>query len=90
MKKEFLIESLNNIVSEAKSNMESLRTLMEWLDEFLPREEELKEQSRMVISNKGEVFLCYNGIQYSWEIIVSILREQGMITINSLYDVAIN
>lgn len=90
MEKEFLIASLSNVAREVKSNMESLRTSMEWLDEFLPREKELKEQSRFVISNHGEIFLCYDGIQYSWKIIVSILRKQGMITINSLYDVAIN
>ena len=90
MKNEVLTASLCNNAREVKNHMGCIKDLVKWLDEHLPREEELKEQSKVMFDCKGEVLLFYNGIYYSWEIIVSILRKQEVITIDSLYDVAIN
>lgn len=90
MVNKLLITSLCNIVKDVKSNMEYVGISVGRLDEYLPREKELKEQSRVMFDSKGEVFLYYDGVYYSWEIVVSILRKQEVITIRSLYDAEIN
>ena len=85
MKGSILRTVLSDYVVKVRYHMTVVQESMTWLSENLPMEEDLKERSRMMCDNRGEVFLYFDGIYYSWEIITSILKEKDMITINDLY-----
>lgn len=90
MKNEVLIPTFCDYASKVKAYINCVRESVNWLKDNLPMEKELKEVSRIMYDSNGEIFLYYDGIYYSWKIILSILKKQEMITINSLYDNAIN
>lgn len=77
-------------VNKVRNYMNRVRESVTWLHENLPREDVLKEQSRVVFDQYGEVFLYYDGVHYPWKMILSILKENDVVTIESLYDELIN
>lgn len=90
MKNTETILALASYARRVKTYTSCIRMAMTSLTDEIPMEEELKETSRMMYDSNGEIFLYYDGIYYSWEIIISILKKQEMITEDSLYDYAIN
>lgn len=90
MENEVLRPILCDYASKVKSHNNCIRDAVNWIKENLPMEEELKEISRIMYDSNGEIFLYYDGVYYSWKIIISILKKQEMITIDALYDRVIN
>lgn len=90
MEKSKTISTLAAMAQRVKNYTCCIRMAMTSLTDEIPMEEELKETSRMMYDSNGEIFLYYNGVYYSWKIILSILKKQEVITIDSLYDNIIN
>lgn len=90
MKNKEVILALRAYARRVKTYVECVKMSMTSLSDKIPMEEELKETSRMMYDSNGQIFLYYNGVYYSWEVIISILKEQDMITENSLYDIQID
>lgn len=90
MENEVLRPILCDYASKVKSHNNCIREAVSWIKDNLPMEDELKENSRIVYDSNGEIFLYYDGIYYSWERVLSILRKQERITIDSLYDRVVN
>lgn len=63
---------------------------LKWLNNNFPMDETLKRTSRLCCDKKGEVFLYHDGVYYSWEIIISIVKRDGILTYHSLFDAAVN
>lgn len=87
MKNTEIILALSAYARRIKTYVECVKMSMTSLSDKIPMEEELKETSRMMYDSNGQIFLYYNGVYYSWEEIISILKKQEMITENSLYGI---
>lgn len=90
MENQDLFRSLSNCASKVKFHNNLIREAVSWIKDNLPMEDELKEISRIMYDSNGEIFLYYDGVYYSWKIVLSILRKQERITIDSLYDRVVN
>lgn len=87
MKNTEIILALRTYARRVKTYVECVKMSMTSLSDKIPMEEELKKTSRMMYDSNGQIFLYYNGIYYSWEVIISIIKKQEMITENSLYEI---
>lgn len=90
MENQDLFRSLSACASKVKFHNNIMRWVVSWIKENLPMEENLKEVSLIVYDSNGEVFLYYDGVYYSWKIVISILEKQEIVTIDSLYDRVVN
>lgn len=90
MENEILIPILQDYASRVKSHNSCIREALIGIKDNLPIEEKLKEIIRIICDSYGEIFLYYDGAFYSWKMILSILKKQERITIDSLYDRVVN
>lgn len=90
MKDVILRMNLAGYANKVRFYTNRVKENMAWLQDNLPMEKDLKEVGRLMYDSNGEVFLYYDGIYYSWKIIISILKENDMVTIDSLYDKQVN
>lgn len=70
--------------------VEQTRIGLNWLNNNFPMDKTLKRTSRFCCDESGEVFLFHDGVYYSWGVIVSIVKENGILTYYSLLDSGIN
>lgn len=90
MKDRILRMNLSGYANKVRHHMKGVIESMTWLHSNLPMEETLQRNGKLVYDKKGEVFLYYDGIYYSWEIILSILKENEIVTIGKLYECNVN
>lgn len=85
MKDEILRIKLSGYANKVRYHMKSVHESMFCLKNNLPMDGTLKRNSKLVYDHIGQLFLYYDGVYYSWEIILSILKEKDIIEIYDLY-----
>ena len=80
-----LLMNLAGYANAVRHHLNKLNEKMEWLYKNLPMDKDLKGNCKVVYDHHGEIFLYFDGVYYSFEIIKSIVKAHGELTRERLY-----
>lgn len=85
-----LLMNMASRKNEVFNYLKKATTSISWLNCNVPMDETLKRNSKFMFDGKGEIFLLYQGVYYSYEIIKEIIKKDGILTYTNLNDSGIN
>lgn len=85
-----LIQDLSALRSEVRNHLKCIHQSLAKMKRAIPLDETLQRNSKFAYDQCGDVFLYYDGVYHSFEIVLSIVQKRGKITYESIYDISVN